>query len=400
MDGATILLLSAMALLVRAGLAIYTSGLARSKNAASTLTRHLCDLCLAVIVFWAIGAALLEYVGERFLGINLDQIIGLRNQGTMVTFLHLSLVLLASGIVVGAVIERSKFWPILAVTVLVAGVIAPIAGQWAWNGWLGDRGFIDAGGASVVHLTGGLCAAITCVLLGARNGKYNRDGSANFIPGHNAPMASIGVLVMLAAWAPMVAGIAGIHYQPSRVVALNVLLSASAAGVAGLLLSRLRFGKPDLALLNSAVLGGLVAITAGANFVSTLGAVIIGVVAGLLVPLAIVRIDLKLRVDDPAGALAIHAVAAMWGLLAAGGLAPGTVADRLHRLAVQALGVAVISSLALIPTLALLLILRITVGLRSREADEYDGLDLAEHDLNAYPDFQQTMIKSYHLREA
>jgi Amt family ammonium transporter len=165
-------------------------------------------------------------------------------------------------------------------------------------------------------------------------------------------------------------------------------------------LAQLRYGKPDVVLCLTGVLGGLVAISAVAGTVGTGAAVAIGAVAGVVVPLATVTLDLVAHLDDPTGAVSIHAVGGIWGTLAAGLFAPVGFADRLKLLGVQALGIVAVAALSAALAFALFGALRAAGGLRSREADEYDGLDLAEHDIGAYPDFQQTMIKSYHLREA
>ena len=163
---------------------------------------------------------------------------------------------------------------------------------------------------------------------------------------------------------------------------------------------QLRYGKPDVLLTLMGLLGALVSITAGAGAVAPHWAVLIGAVGGLLVPLASVYIDLIIRIDDPAGGVAVHAVGGAWGVLAVGMLAPGSLVERLRHLGVQALGLLVITGLAATCSFGLFEALRRTVGLRSKEADEFDGLDLAEHDIGAYPDFQQNSIRSYHLREA
>ena len=181
---------------------------------------------------------------------------------------------------------------------------------------------------------------------------------------------------------------------------MNVLLSAAAGGAAAIALGQMRYGKPDVGLTLAGLLGGLVAISAAGGGVGTISAVVIGAVAGIVVPLAAVSLDLLAHVDDPTSAISIHAVGGVWGTLAAGLFSPGSFAERFKSVGVQALGAVVIAALAAAFSVALFASLGATVGLRVKEADEYDGLDLAEHDIGAYPDFQQTMIKSYHLREA
>jgi Amt family ammonium transporter len=294
--------------------------------------------------------------------------------------------------------ERTRFAPMCVVSVVMAGMIVPIVGYWAWRGWLARLGFIDLCGASIVHLTGAICAGVGAAIVGPRTGKYNRDGSANMIPGHSMPLASAGVLVMLVGWVPYGTGMFTTSFVP--VEPLNILLAASAGGVVSLIFGNLRYGKPDVMLFYSGMLGGLVAISAGAGLVHAIGAVIIGAIAGLLVPLAIVLLDTRWHLDDPAGVVAIHGVGGAVGTLLIGVCAAGSVSSRLKQLGIQAIGVIAIGALVLVLAFVLFRVLRAVFVLRSKEADEYDGLDLAELDLNAYPDFHQTMIKSYHLREA
>jgi Amt family ammonium transporter len=183
-------------------------------------------------------------------------------------------------------------------------------------------------------------------------------------------------------------------------VGMNVLLAAAAGAMAAVCLSNVRYYKPDVHLTYAGLVGGLVAISAAGPAVGTLGAVIIGAVAGVIVPLAILHIDLILRLDDPSGNVAVHGVGAVWGLLATPLFAQGlTLAQRSKQFGVHLLGIVAIAALATLLSLALWLALKRLTKLRASEADEFDGLDLAEHDIGAYPDFQQTMIKSYHLRE-
>jgi len=282
-----------------------------------------------------------------------------------------------------------------------------VIGHWAWFGWLQNLGFIDVGGAAVLHMTGGVCAAVGVVFVGPRAGKYNRDGSANGIPGHSVPLVVLGVTLMVAAWVPYVAG-ASLRNGAGRLdedavvamAAFNVLVAGASGGAAALVLGRLRYGKPDVFLTSSGALGGLVAISASAPVVGSLAAAVIGALAGVIVPTATVWLDLRWHLDDPSGGVAIHGVGGLWGTLAAGVFAPVGWAERFGRIAHQITGILVILVTVAVVSGLVFAGMKAVVGLRSKEADEYDGLDLAEHDINAYPDFQQTMIKSYHLREA
>jgi Amt family ammonium transporter len=396
-----IVLLGAALLLMRVGQVLYATGLCRSKNAAGTAVRVLADACVAVLCFWAVGAAILLQRSNGVFGVDAGLLLG-RHGMSGETFFYAAVVLVATGPVVGALAERSKFMVGLGASTLLAAFVVPIAGRWAWGGWLAQIGFRDVAGAAPVHVAAGACAAAGAMLLGPRTGKYNRDGSANMIPGHNIPMAAAGVLTMLVAWVPYVVGCALLHGGASTLLVepMNVLLAAAAAGAAAMGLAQVRYGKPDIVLALTGILGGLVAISAAGGTVGTGSAVLIGGVAGVIVPLSTIGLDLLVHLDDPTATVSIHAVGGLWGLLAAALFAPVRFVDRLKLLGVQVAGALAVVALAGGLTFVLFAILRATVGLRLREADEYDGIDLAEHDIGAYPDFQQTMIKSYHLREA
>jgi Amt family ammonium transporter len=386
--------LACAALLIRVGMGWYAAGQSRSKNAAGAALRNATDLAVAALAFWAFGAAIMN--GDAGL------IFDARGRATSKEFVQLVLVLIATAPVTGAVAERSKFFPALAAPALLAAIVVPLAGRWAWNGgWLQRIGFVDIAGASVIHVAGGLCAAAGAVLVGPRAGKYNRDGSSNFIPGHSAPMASVGVMLMLAGWAPYVLAASAANASLNSRAAMNVLLAAAAGTLVAAVVTRAKYGKPEIMLTYSGLLGALVAISAAGGAVSTLAAVVIGAVAGVIVPIATVQLDLVWKIDDPVGGLSVHVLGGAWGTLAAGIFIPAaTYSEKFRDVGVQILGLAVIGALSLAASLAVFALLKKTVGLRLSEDAEWDGVDLAEHDLNAYPDFQQTMIKSYHLREA
>ena len=404
-----VVLFACAALLIRVGIGWYAAGQSRSKNAAGAALRNATDMAVAALAFWAVGGAIFN--GD--IGLIFDA----KGRAGPEQFVQLVLVVIATAPIVGAAAERSKFFPMLAAPALLAAVVVPLAAPWAWRyGWLQRLGFVDVAGASVIHVAGGLCAAAAAVLVGARTGKYNRDGSSNFIPGHSAPMASVGVMLTFAGWAPYVLAATLLPYiTPGALrltstfdptftagrAALNVVLAAAAGTIVAAVVTRAKYGKPEIMLTYAGLLGALVAISAAGGAVSSVAAVVTGAVAGVLVPVATVRLDLVWKIDDPVGGLAIHVLGGAWGTLAAGIFIPAaTYGEKLRDIGVQLLGLAVIAALALAPSLALFALLKKTVGLRLTEDAEWDGVDLAEHDLNAYPDFQQTMIKSYHLREA
>jgi Amt family ammonium transporter len=213
-------------------------------------------------------------------------------------------------------------------------------------------------------------------------------------------MAATGVAVTVVGWVPYLVGCALIHGANIETTAANTVLAAAAGGAGALIYSHLRYRKPDTGLIFSGVLGGLVAISAAAGQVDSGAAVLIGAVAGVLVSIATIALDLRWQIDDPAGGISVHAIGGAWGVLATGLLLPGTIADRIRQLGAQAAGAGAICTLAMVASVVVFIALKATLGLRLREDEEFDGVDLVEHDLNAYPDFQQTTIKSYHLREA
>jgi Amt family ammonium transporter len=393
--------LGAACLLIRLGFSLYRTGLLRAKNAAGTLLRTLTDFCVASLAFWAIGAAILFQTRSPYFSLD-SHLIMFRSGGTAELFFMMTVVLVGTGIIGGAVAERARFFPVLGASVLLAGLVIPIGAQWAWTGWLHRLGFIDIGGGAWLHFSGGVCAAVAVLIIGPRTGKYHKDGSASIIPGHNVPLAGVGAIAMLVGWSPYLVGCLLLNGGRDQIgpAATSTLLCAAAAGLASTLFGRYRYGKPDVIITIMGFLGGLVAITAGAGRLGSATAVLLGIVAGLVVPMAAVWIDLVGRIDDPIGAIAIHGVGGLFGTIATGFLVHGTIAHRLHQTGIQVMGAIAIGLLSLLLAGALFGLLRATMSIRVSEADEYDGLDLAEHDVGAYPDFQQNTIKSYHLREA
>jgi Amt family ammonium transporter len=396
MDGALWAVVGGVgALLMRAGLAVSAVGMSRSKNCAGMVIRHVADLCVGVLAFWAIGIALLQS-DNRFLGLDFHYLLGwsVEYWHAPGVLLGIGAVAIATGIVPGVLAERSRFWPGLGTAALLGGVVVPVARFWVSPaGWLGKMDFHDLAGAATVHWPAALCAAVGAMYVGPRTGKFNKDGSSTAIPGHSVPLAGFGVLVLLVGWVAYV----GAH---SPMGAVNLLIGSAAGGLASVVLSQSRHYKPDVHLTCAGVVGALVALSAGADQLRTFWAVVVGGVAGVIVPMGILILDVRLRIDDPTGGVAMHGLGAAWGILATPLLATGsTFAERLKNFGVHVLGLAVIGVLAVGLSVALWTVLKRSLKLRLSEADEFDGLDLAEHDIGAYPDFQQNTIKSYHLRE-
>lgn len=394
----TWIVLAVGALLVRVGQTLYYAGLSRSKNAAGASLRSVADVCVSVLAFWAIGQAIAAQSSSwnPVLSLEPRYLMGWDGMPANAVF-TVALILIGTGVVGGAVAERSKFVPMAVAWAVLAGFVLPVSLFWVWRGWLHNIGVVDVAGAGGIHLAAGAFALAGAVIVGPRVGKYNRDGSASMIPAHNVPIAVAGAVTVLVGFLPYVAGCPG--GEPSR-AAFNTLLAGAAGGFVAMTFAHIRYGKADIGLALAGLLGGLVASTAGAGLVSSPAAFVIGAVAGLVVPVSTILIDLFGRLDDPAGGVAVHGVGGAWGLIAAGLFVPGSFADHLKHLGANLLAIFALAAFAGGVGFIVFALLRSSVGVRSKEADEYDGLDLAEHDIGAYPDFQQTMIKSYHLREA
>jgi Amt family ammonium transporter len=304
--------------------------------------------------------------------------------------------LIGPAVVSGAALERGKANVGIAAAILLPGVLIPVGWRLLQWDWLVSRGFVDEAGATFIHVSAGICAAVAAMMIGPRLGKYNRDGSTNVILGHNLPLACGGILLIFAMWPAYVGALAATN---SAAAGFNSLLAAAGAVAAAAIYCIVRYGRSDVFLVFAGLLGGLVAITAGADLLTPSEAVLVGAIAGVIVPLTVVRLDMVWKIDDPSGGIAIHLIGGILSALAVAVLAPGNWDVRLRRLGAEGVGLGIIVVLSLVVSCVMFFILRATIGVRLSEADEFEGMDLAKYDLNAYPDFQQTTIKSYHLRE-
>jgi Amt family ammonium transporter len=390
--------LGVAALLVRVGLALYIAGLSRSKNSVSATVRVICDFCVAALAFCVIGAAFFWQTSTPFLGLQPRFLLG-GNPDSAGLFFQTTAMLTATAVVTGALAERARLLPVIAASALLAGIILPVTGNWIWYGWLRYLGFVDIAGAAALQVPAAVCAAVGAFVLGPRAGKYHRDGSTSVIPGHSVPLAAGGMFLMLVGWIGYVVGSAVLRQESLDGVAAEVFFAAAAAGGAALAYSHVRYGKIDMLLVMAGIVGGLAAISAGAGAVGVRAALLVGAGAGVLVPWFAVLLDLHLRVDDPIGLLAPQFVGGAWGTLAVAIFAAGTPGERLRLLGVQMLGLVTIALFSLLLSTVFFVGFKKAGRLRVREADEFDGLDLAEHDIGAYPDFQQNTIRSFHLRE-
>ena len=292
----------------------------------------------------------------------------------------------AATIVSGAVAERIKLSGFMLFVVLYVGLVYPIVGAWKWGGGFLDAwGFYDFAGSTLVHSVGGWGALITIYLLGARIGKFDKEGNPKAIPGHNLPIASAGVFILWLGWFGFNGGsVLSADPELTSLTLVTTSLAAAAGGVGAAFFSNLLYKNFDLTMFMNGVLGGLVGITAGADQMSPTDAIIIGLIAGIIVVLGIALID-KLKLDDPVGAVAVHLICGIWGTLAVGIF--GAMAG-FDQLLVQLIGVGIVGAFCVITSFIILTIVKATTGLRVDREEELNGLDLSEHGMEAYADFR------------
>jgi Amt family ammonium transporter len=302
-------------------------------------------------------------------------------------FFQVVFVSTAMSIVSGAVAERMKLWAFLSFAVVLTGFIYPIQGYWKWGGgFLDGLGFADFAGSGVVHMCGAAAALAGVVLLGARKGKYTKDGGVKAIPGCNLPLAALGTLILWMGWFGFNGGseLKVSNVEEANAVALvfvNTNMAAAGGLVAALLLARAWFGKADLTMALNGALAGLVAITAEPLTPSPMAATLIGIIGGLLVVPSIVAMDRLFKIDDPVGAISVHGVVGIWGLLAV----PLTNTDA--SFGSQLIGIVTIFAWVFITSFIVWFILKAVMGIRVDEEEEYEGVDIGECGLEAYPEF-------------
>ena len=378
------------------------SGLVRAKNTAEILTKNVGLYSIACIMYMLCGYGIMYGDGNGvFPGIGMltagdhsaaDVIAGGENApyySQMADFFF-QVVFAATcmSIVSGAVAERMKLWAFFLFAVVMTGFIYPVQGYWKWGGgFLDELGFLDFAGSGVVHLAGATAALAGVLLLGARRGKYGPQGEIRAIPGANLPLAAIGTLILWLGWFGFNGGselkVSNVG-EANAVAAVFVNTNMSAAGglIAALMLARLWFGKADLTMALNGALAGLVAITAEPLTPSPLLATAIGALGGLLVVGSIVTLDRVFKIDDPVGAISVHGVVGIWGLIAV------CLSNPDASIVAQLIGAAVIMGWVFAAAFATWLLVKMIIGLRVSEQEEYQGVDLGECGLEAYPEFR------------
>lgn len=391
---------------MQAGFALCEAGLTRAKNTGNILMKNMMDFCIGTPCYWLVGFGLMFAGAGPFIG-GFDPLIrGSYDFGTLPTWCYAIFQTVfcatAATIVSGSMAERTNFKAYCIYSAAISLVVYPISGHWIWGGgWLSSLNFHDFAGSACVHMVGGLIACLGAAMLGPRIGKYDKNGKARAIPGHNITAMALGVFILWFCWfgfngGSTVAMTADADMELASLVMFNTNLAAAVATVVGMIFTWIRYGKPDVSITFNAALAGLVAITAPCDCVTPVGAFFIGLVAGILVVLAVEFFDNVAKIDDPVGAVSVHMVNGIWGTLAVGlfssggdGVAPGLFyGGGFTQLGVQALGVVSVAAYVLIVMFIIFKLIDKTVGLRVPAQIEIDGLDIHEHGLaSAYSGF-------------
>jgi len=402
LDTVWVLVCAMLVFFMHTGFALLESGMSRRKNTVNILAKNVLVVSLASMGFFFLGFGLMFGEGNAFVGLAgfapaLDGADAVDTPANLppAAFFFFQLVFAATAatIVSGAVAERIKLGAFLMFSAVLVMVIYPIVGHWTWGGgFLDAGGFHDFAGSTVVHSVGGWAALTGAVFLGARRGRYGKDGKVRPIPGHSMALATAGMFILWLGWFGFNAG-SQLDADGAAIgrIALVTNLAAAAGALVACLVATLRLKAPDLSMILNGALAGLVAITAGCSVVSPAGAILVGAMAGGIVVFAITAFD-RIRVDDPVGAISVHLVCGAFGTVMVGlfstdpevglGLLYGGGGDLL---AIQLRGVAVVGVFCAVTTSAVWLALKATMGIRVSEEDEHLGLDLAEHRMEAYP---------------
>jgi ammonium transporter, Amt family len=410
MDNLWVFIAGILVFWMQAGFALLEAGLTRAKNVVNIMAKNLADMFIGVAMFFVVGYGIAYGGGgTSFFGADSFFLSGLGfeiPEGGGLTpatdfFFQVMFAATAVTIASGAMAERTKFPAYLAFSAVMCALIYPVVVRMTWGGGfiaelsVGDAVFSDFAGSGIVHMTGGIAALMGAWMLGPRLGKYGPDGRPRAIPGHFIPMAVLGVFILWMGWFGFNAGSELAADEFVMFVALNTMLAAVGGGIAATATIWLKSGKPDVAMITNGVLAGLVGITAGCGAVNYLGAWIIGLVAGVLVVFSVIFFD-KIKIDDPVGAVSVHGVCGVWGVLAIGLFA--TVDDAflgredaglfygggIEQLGMQALLVLIIGIWVAITTGILFFVIKKTIGLRVSEDEERQGLDVLEHGMAGY----------------
>ncbi len=404
-EGVWFLIGAALVFFMQCGFAMVETGFTRAKNAANIIMKNLMDFCLGTVVFMVLGFGLL--CGENaFFGLigkpDLQIFTDFSNFPWHNFVFNMVFCATAATIVSGAMAERTKFLSYCIYSVVISAVVYPIEAHWIWGGgWLSDLGFLDFAGSCAIHMVGGISALIGAIILGPRIGKYSKSGKVHAIPGHSLTLGALGVFILWFGWYGF-NGAAAATTDNLGQIFLTTTIAPAVATCATMIFTWIKNGKPDVSMSLNGSLAGLVAVTAPCADVDALGAAIIGLVAGILVVVAVEFIDIKLKVDDPVGAVAVHGVNGIWGTLAVGLFATGKGQDGViglfygggfRQLGIQALGIVCVAAFTIVTMTITFQVIKHTVGLRASREEELSGLDSTEHGIaSSYADFMPSTL--------
>ena len=395
---------AALVFFMQAGFAMVETGLTRAKNAGNIVMKNLMDFCIGTPIYWFIGFGIMfGGTGALIGGLDLFSM-----KSTDYTTMIFQTVFCATSatIVSGAMAERTKFSSYCIYSALISLFVYPISGHWIWGGgWLAQLGFHDFAGSTAVHMVGGVAAFVGAAILGPRIGKYDKNGKPNAILGHSMTLAALGVFILWFCWFGFngcsTVALSGDGATNAARIFYTTNLAAAMATVTVLIITWVRYKKPDVSMTLNGSLAGLVAITAGCDTVTPVGAALIGVIAGFAVVFGIEFVDQKLKVDDPVGAVGVHGICGCLGTILTGlfayydfgngeklGLFYG---GGIHFLGLQILGVVAVIAWVAVTMTIIFNVLKHTIGLRASAVEEIEGLDIHEHGLaSAYADFALT----------
>ncbi|MDD2968701.1 MAG: ammonium transporter [Lachnospiraceae bacterium] len=389
---------------MQAGFALVETGFTRAKNAGNITMKNLMDFVLGSIFFFLIGFAFMfGQDAGGFLGTtgffdtySLADELGMKNGLPIGVFMIFHTVFCATSatIVSGAMAERTKFSAYLVYSACISIFIYPITGHWIWSdGWLSGIGFHDFAGSTAVHMVGGVCALVGAKIVGPRIGKFGPNGKVNAIPGHNIVIGALGVFILWFCWFGFNAGSTTAASTSIGDIAMTTNLSAVAATFCVLMITWFRYGKPDVSMTLNGSLAGLVAITAGCDYVSNYSALLIGVIAGLIVVFVVEFLDKVVKIDDPVGAVAVHGVCGAAGTIMTGifcktSILEGMGMSRMQFIGIQTLGVATVIVYVAIMAFIIFKLLDKMHGLRVSDQEQIEGLDMHEHGMSAYANFR------------
>ena len=389
-------LCAALIFFMEAGFALLEAGFIRAKNAMRIIAKVIIEITFGGIAFFALGFGVAYGVSNGWFAsgfgiMDEDLGLGLTVSNQLFWFIQLGFAIAAISIVSGALAERMKLWSYAIMVVVFCGIMYPLVANWVWNpnGWLAVRGFNDFAGSAAVHAMGGFSALAAAIVLGPRVGKYSKEGNSNTIPGHNLPLASVGAFILWFGWFGFnpgsTLGAVG-NWELIGDVVVNTFLASAAGGIATMFYTYFSYGKIDITMVINGILAGLVSITAGCNVVGPVSAIFIGLIAGVLVDVAVLFFD-KMKVDDPVGAVAVHGVNGLFGTLAVGlfaiegGLFFGGGVDLLIT---QFIGVSTIALFSFSFTIILMKVLKSAIGIRISNEEEEAGIDSVSFGVKSY----------------